>query len=525
MLYFSENFYLHRTKIYIFALLTIGPPIQSTADTIGIIAGPDLIAPSPPYAALVSSSDELLPLTFSGDIATKGLIYAVSMNSSGTSIIGGENLNGSQPAYAALVSSSGEITPLTIDGLPGVHGIINSVAINSLGESIIGGRDTTGPIYAALVPPSGSPLIPLTFSDPISAGGIINSVTINDSGTCLIGGQGYYDMQPAYLAFVSPLGIMNPVTLTGGIAIYGTIHSTSINSTGTGIFGGQDLTGSQPGYAALVSSLGTVTPLTLTENISTNGIINSVAINDSGIGIIGGQDLTGSQPGYAALVSSLGTVTPLALTENMSTNGIINSVAINSSGNAIIGGQDLTGSQPAYAALVSSSGTVTPLILTGGGISTSGVIYSVAIDNNGNALIGGEDLTGSNPAYAALVTPTGTIIPLTLTGDMANNGWINSVALLKLTILPPLNLQGVQNKNNFGLLYEFYNELTWTPSPSPETIGYFIYRDNEKIATVNASTYSYQDHNRKKGVSYTYTITAINSTGAESASAQIVISP
>ena len=82
----------------------------------------------------------------------------------------------------------------------------------------------------------------------------------------------------------------------------------------------------------------------------------------------------------------------------------------------MIGGQDLTGSQPAYAALVSSSGTVTPLTLTGGGIATTGEIFSVAINSSGNGIIGGQDLTGSQPAYAALVSSSGTVTPLTLTG-------------------------------------------------------------------------------------------------------------
>ena len=81
---------------------------------------------------------------------------------------------------------------------------------------------------------------------------------------------------------------------------------------------------------------------------------------------------------------------------------------------------------------------------------------------------------------------------------------------------PPSNLQGKQKKNDFGFEYELYNQLTWTPSPSPEIIGYFIYRDGKKIASVDASTHTYQDHDRKKGVSYTYAVTAFNSAGIES---------
>jgi hypothetical protein len=90
---------------------------------------------------------------------------------------------------------------------------------------------------------------------------------------------------------------------------------------------------------------------------------------------------------------------------------------------------------------------------------------------------------------------------------------------------PPSHLQGKQKKNDFGLEYELYNQLTWTPSPSIGTVGYFIYRNGKKIAMVDASTYRYKDHNRKKGVSYTYVITAFNSAGTESLPINIVIRP
>jgi hypothetical protein len=93
------------------------------------------------------------------------------------------------------------------------------------------------------------------------------------------------------------------------------------------------------------------------------------------------------------------------------------------------------------------------------------------------------------------------------------------------SLKPPSNLQGKQKKNDFAFQYELYNQLTWTPSPSPKIIGYFIYRDGKKIAKVNSSTYAYKDHNRKKGVSYVYAITAFNSTGSESLPVSTIIRP
>lgn len=436
---------------------------QCYADTVAIMGGIDLFDNAPAYGALVTSADALVPLVFSGEMATNGIIESVAINSSGNSLIGGQIQHGSSPAYAALVSPSGALTPLIFSGTVAMHGNILSVAINDAGNGIIGGWDITGPVYAALVPPSGNPLNVLTFPDPIASGGIINSVAINGSGASLIGGEVLSGMFPAFAASVSPSGVMTPLALSGGIATHGAISSVSINSFGIGLIGGQDLTGMQPAYAALVSS-GGVSPLPLSGGIATNGKILSVAINDFGKGILGGQNLV-DQSAYAAFTSSSGSVTPLLLAGGVATSGTINSVAINLSGNGIIGGQDLTNSQPAYAALVSPSGTVTPLDL-GSDMNTNGIIYSVAINSVGNGIIGGWDFVGSQPGYAALVMSTGTVIPLTLTGGITTTGWINSVAMPLfegLIAIPTASLSG----NNLA----FANYIN---TFAPEDAFYFI---------------------------------------------------
>lgn len=121
--------------------------------------------------------------------------------------------------------------------------------------------------------------------------------------------------------------------------------------------------------------------------------------------------------------------------------------------------------------------------------------------------------TGPTPNYSISYLPT------------VNPTFVQLNFLGFPSILPPSNLQGKQKKNEFVFQRELYNQLIWTPSPSSDISGYFIYRDGQKIATVGASTYTYQDHNRKKGVSYSYAVTAFNSNGDESSSVNIVITP
>lgn len=211
-----------------------------------------------------------------------------------------------------------------------------------------------------------------------------------------------------------------------------------------------------------------------------------------------------------------------------------------------------------------NSGTISPdagEILTLGSLSlnpadlinnTLGSVVHIEIDSSSTAsavnVTGPASLAGileidlnpnANPGIYILLTSselTGTFDSVTFTGPTPNYtlSYITNTnpMLVELdflgypaSILPPTNFQGKQKKNNFGFVYELYNQLTWTPSLSPEVIGYIVYREGKKIATVDSSIYVYKDHNRKKGVTYSYAITAFNSTGSQSIPVSIVVTP
>ena len=92
----------------------------------------------------------------------------------------------------------------------------------------------------------------------------------------------------------------------------------------------------------------------------------------------------------------------------------------------IIGWIDLSGTGPAYAALVSSSDQLTKLTLKGDA-TLGGIISSVSMNSSQVSLIGGQGFTGA--AYATLVSATGGITPLTFSASMTAHGIINSVAI------------------------------------------------------------------------------------------------
>ncbi|MGB8467545.1 MAG: hypothetical protein WCE21_00940 [Candidatus Babeliales bacterium] len=201
-----------------------------------------------------------------------------------------------------------------------------------------------------------------------------------------------------------------------------------------------------------------------------------------------------------------------------------------------------------------NSGTISPdtggtlilgnLILSSANSGALGSLVHIEINSSGTSLVsvtGPATLAGvleinldqtTQPGTYTILTSsgiTGTFDAITFTGATPNYSLsylpIGNPTFVQFDLLspppppppsnsvkPPSNFQGVQKKNNFGLEYELYNQLTWTLSPSPQVTGYFIYRDGKKIATVNSFTDTYQDHNQPLGVLAVYLLTAFDRT-------------
>ncbi len=102
----------------------------------------------------------------------------------------------------------------------------------------------------------------------------------------------------------------------------------------------------------------------------------------------------------------------------------IYSVAINDSGQGILGGQGSSG--VAYAAIVPPSGIAVPINI--GTTLPFSEIYSVAINDSGQGIIGGA--TSEVLAYAAFVSPSGIATPI----DIGLSEAISSIGL-RSTIL------------------------------------------------------------------------------------------
>ncbi|HBL98831.1 TPA: hypothetical protein DDZ86_04275 [Candidatus Dependentiae bacterium] len=191
-----------------------------------------------------------------------------------------------------------------------------------------------------------------------------------------------------YAAVLSPHSITTPQTILLPSETP-SIRTVAINNAGTGLVGCGN--GSGNSYIARIPSHSLV-PQAL--NFPTNPV-RGVAINDYGVGFAGCGE---SGDGYAARIPTE-SVLPQQISLPPGTNGI-RRVAINDAGNAIIGGCNQFVVNSGYAAYI-SPGSTSPQQIGG----STNILY-VAINASGAGLIGGGNTNG----YAAFVMPNGTAL-------------------------------------------------------------------------------------------------------------------
>ncbi|MCB9187654.1 MAG: autotransporter outer membrane beta-barrel domain-containing protein [Chlamydiales bacterium] len=374
----------------------------------GIIGGDSNGAP---YVAFVDQYGMVFPVD-SALLPNSGGVNKVDINSIGHGVVGASNPS-TNVSFTARVNSPNQVSPIV--GIP-TNLEFNYVAINSNDKVVVGGRNQPNGRYLAVVSPTD------VVTEILNVGsGQIYTVDINDQGYALAAGRENATFD-GYIAQVDP---SNNLTVVLNTPPPGYFNEIRINELSVGISAGGD--GNSAGsYASLISPAGvnTILPQSGAAIPSNNQAqIYSGAINNLGNGIIGGFDGTGgyfnsNNFSYAALVTPAGNLTQLPVSgDTIPVRGHIISVGINQNGDAIIGGDTQSGA--AYAALVSPSGNVTNLPM----MPADGRIWSVAINDFGYGFLGGEE--GTAP-YLAIFSPLGEVVPIP---GLPANGRIFSVAI------------------------------------------------------------------------------------------------
>ncbi len=83
---------------------------------------------------------------------------------------------------------------------------------------------------------------------------------------------------------------------------------------------------------------------------------------------------------------------------------------------------------------------------------------------------------------------------------------------------PPTSLMVSQNSTNFGAFTEYYNEISWTASSSPDASFYLIYRNGIYIGSSAEGETTYIDHNQVLGEDAVYGVATFNNSGIDQSS-------
>ena len=347
-----------------------------------------------------------------------------------------------------------------------------------------------------------------------------------------------------------------------------TIFNTSNNTTqagthGTGSPGGSDGTdGSALGNSIFLREGSALTLMAQdVGDLLTLG--DQVAFTD---------DTSFGQGGTDILVNGNGTVVYNGTTDypgniiinnaNFQVNGLIDQASVSVCRNSGLSSQRgmLSGNGTLTGNIYVNSGTISPTAgqtLTLGSLNlnspdpdfnTLGSLVYIQIDSSGTSLVsvsGAATLAGTlemdvNPdaspgTYTVLTSAgiSGTFDSITFAGTAPSyslsylpigNPTFVQFDFLGFGPLPPTNLIGFQRQNDFGTVSEFYNTLEWQPSSSLDVQGYNIYRDTVLIASENAFTTSYQDHDQPRGVAILYGVAAFDENGNISDQATVTVS-
>lgn len=151
----------------------------------------------------------------------------------------------------------------------------------------------------------------------------------------------------------------------------------------------------------------------------------------------------------------------------------------------------------------------------------SDLVYSTYLGGNNTDIARGIAINNKNGAAYITGATNSTNFPTTAGAFQTTLAGSNDVFITKIVIplaLPPIHLKGFQIANQFATQTDYVNILTWdAPLGGPPPVTYEIYRDRnltQLVASVSADEkLRFEEHNRKKGKTYTYYILSVNEFG------------
>ena len=327
--------------------------------------------------------------------------------------------------------------PLTLDSTDDVGGY-TSIAIGSNGYPVISYYDyTNSALKVAACTNAGCTVTPtistIDFGDVV---GSESSIAIGDNGYPVISYSDSTNDELKVAACTNADCTLTPsITTVDSDGIVGRYTSIAIGSNGYPVISYWDNTNSALKVAACTTTDCTGTPtITTVDSDGTVGQFTSIAIGDNGYPVISYED-TSSWPGIRLKVAACTTAdctgTPTITTVD-STGGVgrYSSIAIGDNGYPVISYYDMTNDDLKVVACTTTDCTGTPAITTVDSTGDVGLETSIAIGDNGYPVISYYDSTNEDLKVVACTTADCTGTPTIMTVDSTGNvGRYPSIAI------------------------------------------------------------------------------------------------
>ncbi len=337
----------------------------------------------------------LLDTTFHTGIGANDLVYTTSLQSDGKIIFGGDftSYNGTAINRIARLNTDGSLD-VTFNPGSGVDGGVSSTNIQSDGKIIIAGAFSSynGIPRNNIVRINQDGTIDLTFNPGIGTNNIIWTTHIQNDGKILIGGN-FTSVNGTSINRIARFNADGSIdaSFNPGTGANNYVFSISVQNDGKIILGGQFtlFNGIVKNRIIRLNSDGSIDDSFNIGNGANSDVYATIIQNDGQIVFAG--DFTSYNGTSIRRIARLNTDGTLDATFNpgTSTNTYIFSLAIQNDGKILIGGEFYiyNGTIRSCLARLNSNGTIDSAFNTG--IGADDGVWSISIQNDGKIIIGG----------------------------------------------------------------------------------------------------------------------------------------
>lgn len=311
----------------------------------------------------------------------------------GKILIGGDftNFNGFIRNRLALLNSNGSLDTLFNIG-SGANGTIEATELQSDGKILIGGSFTTyngiARNYLARLHANGA--LDMSFVPSSLVGSLVKTISIQSNGLILVGGVFSNSPLTTGIRRLTVTGNLDS-TFQAGPTGFGSVHSIRNNSNGEILIGGE-FSSFQGIPRSRVAKLKSNGKLDVAYNLGTgaNGEIRTIAIQPNGKIVLGGTfTLFNDVPANRIVRIDQNGIVDTSFTATVS--GSINKIILQPDQKILIGGffSNVNSTIVNKIARLNADGSLDTAFSSGFQNTTTGGVYSLALQNDGKVIIGG----------------------------------------------------------------------------------------------------------------------------------------